>query len=148
MRFNLDYMPKTARDLIEIIGLPATLRLVKRRGGQTLRPAKGRNCAGAAAFSELSEDIGETAANKLASVVRDEISIPRCIAALREAERDAIRHDFDELTIGPDACSGRRAAKTLAGRYKCTERWIYKVLSMAYVSGGEIVDSDSQMPLF
>ena len=48
MKLSLDHLPTSARDLIDLIGLPATLCLVEACRGQTLAIPKGKRLRGEA----------------------------------------------------------------------------------------------------
>lgn len=110
---NPDYFPQSALDLIEDIGLEATIKIVEQRGGVRLFvPVKAKS------DHWLMDCIGQDSFEQLVLVSAGlEIEIPRCCAALR-----ALR----ESEIHAGAQSGETNA-VLALRFGYTERGIRKV---------------------
>lgn len=118
MKLSLDDLPESLRDVVELIGLAATLRLVEHYGGliklyvpREMEPDH-----------HLARAIGLTAARKLAERYGADCvtSIPRCADGIRRL-RDA------EIV--------RRAAKetpaALALLYGMTERNVWYILAQA-----------------
>ena len=136
MKLNLAKLPRNARVLADLLGLEATLALVRHYGGRTIWPAKG-----GAAYAALAEAIGEAAAARFVRHFREPVSIPQCDAAMRAAEREAIRAEFDTLTR--TGLSARAAVARLATRY--TDRHVWRILSST--DDGEIRDA-GQAELF
>lgn len=145
MKLSLDHLPATAQRLIEAIGLPATLALVKHFGGRTIMPPMGIQPAGVIRRAELEEAIGAEAAGRLAEAFREPVSIPLCTAALRAVDREALRDAFDDLT-GRQAWSARAAVSHLARQHRTTERHVWRVLKLA-PDVGAVADL-AQMGLF
>lgn len=139
MKLALDHLPRTARMLAEVIGLPATLALVLAYRGRTLLPPKGLQRPGIIRLAELEEKIGPEAAGKLAAHFREPIAIPTCLHAIRMAVHEDIRAEFDRLTR-QEGYSARAAVDALAGRPPLfyTDRHVWRILSQA--GGGEVVE--------
>ncbi|MDO8933549.1 MAG: Mor transcription activator family protein [Rhodocyclaceae bacterium] len=110
MKLSLDHLPRTARDLVELLGLPATLRLVESYGGKTIDVAKGKRARGIAQILEISERIGAIAAQKLAGRYGGApLPVPSCKRAVLAMRDAALQARFDELTG-----AGRSARSTVA----------------------------------
>lgn len=119
-------LPESIRDIALIIGLPATLRLVKEWGGSSFSFSKNINEAGQEQFAELEEIIGQSAAKTLTHHYGGTVLyIPRCIAALREARDRAIRAQFDSMTRSQTAVS---TVNVLAKRYRTSDRNVWAIL--------------------
>jgi len=136
VKLNLARLPRNARLLADLLGLEATLALVQAYGGRSIWPAKG-----GAAYAALAETIGEPAAAKFVRHFREPVFVPRCDEAIRAAQREAIRAEFDALTRG--GLSARQAVARLAVRY--TDRHVWRILSST--DDGEIRDA-GQAELF
>lgn len=123
---SLDHLPGTARELVDLIGLPATLRLVDAYGGRTIQIAKGKRSRGAAQLQALAECVGKVAARAIAErYPGDFLSIPNCkraVAALRDARLQA---RFDELTA---VHSARAAVALLTAEFGLVESSIWRAL--------------------
>lgn len=141
MKLAVDHLPKSARLIAQVIGLPATLALVEHYAGQRFTPPKA-----GADYAALAEVIGEAAAAKLAAHFREPIDVPKCQEAMRAVVHDALREDFDALTHGPESLSARRAVTELVRRYGYVDRYVWRLLKQADTSGA-VVDS-AQAELF
>ena len=131
MKLNLDRLPASMRLIVELIGLPAVLRLVGEYGGTTLWPAhSGPNGA------HLAEVLGEAPATALCKHFRDPIYIPLCRAALIAVEHDAIRTEGDELERS--GLSARDAVAHLARKYRHSDRYIWTLRKRANHGGVEV----------
>lgn len=118
MKLALDALPATARRIAELIGLPATLRLVEAFGGLELRLSQGIQASGMARFAEVAEVIGEDHARRLAREFRQgRVTVPLCHAAIRAAQAEAIRQEFDRLTL-TDGWTGTDAVRHLVRQYR------------------------------
>lgn len=111
--FPVDCLPESILELIDVIGLPAALRIVEARGGIRLCVPKT-----AAPDHWLAQAIGMTAFERLVAYYEgEEIEVAKCAAAmqrLREREIDAAAREGETNT-------------TLARRYGYTERGIRKL---------------------
>lgn len=135
-------LPKSIRDLVELIGLPATLTLVKAYGGIYLKVPVGVRADGATR-ARLVGMLGEEAAEKLIRTYGGErVAIARCEAALRDERDRRIIAEYDANT----------SAATLALREGMTERNIRNILKRvpgASVGLGDLARmDDKQMGLF
>jgi hypothetical protein len=148
MQLIVEQLPKTARDLVEVIGLPATLALVEQFKGRMLPVPKliGRG----AQYHAIAEVIGEPATNALcARAGGTEMFIPKCVDAIRAHTHNKLRQDFDELTRRQKLpLSGRTAVAMLVETYNYTERHIWRLLSEADIAGDSVDSKDGQMALF
>lgn len=148
MQLIVEQLPKTARDLVEVIGLPATLALVEQFKGRMLPVPKliGRG----AQYHAIAEVIGEPATNALcAHAGGTEIPVPKCVEAIRAHTHNKLRQDFDELTQRQKLpLSARTAVAMLVDKYSYTERHIWRVLSQADAAGDAVDSRDGQMALF
>lgn len=127
MSLSLNHLPRTARELVELIGLPATLRLVEAYRGQTLAIPKGKRLRGAAQIREISERIGAVATKALCRHHGGTyLSVPSCTAAMR-ATRDArLQARFDELTKANH--SARHAVTVLVREFVLDGSTVWRVL--------------------
>lgn len=101
---HMDDLPEAAHALIEVIGLQATIDLVKAHGGDEIKvPAVVDG--NSRAWAMLEESIGYQAAEKLVQsrFKGTPVYVPLCTAALRAArDRDIIRRidsgeEFDQV---------------------------------------------------
>lgn len=85
--YATDYLPASLREVVDIIGMQAALKLVEHFGGVALYvPAE------ITPDHRITQAIGERAATLLWEHYRgDTIDIPRCHAALREARNAELR---------------------------------------------------------
>ncbi len=115
-RLTLDDLPESLRDVVELIGLPATLRLVESYGGiialyvpRDIDPDH-----------PIAVAIGIAAARKLAARYGADTlrNIPRCVDGLRRIRNAEIR-----------ARHPHESAARLALDYSLTERQIWSILA-------------------
>lgn len=141
MKLAVDHLPRTARMIAEVIGLPATLALVLAYRGRTLVPPRGVQRPGVIRLAELEEHIGAEAAERLGRAFREPIAIPTCLNAIRMAVHEDIRAEFDRLTR-VERYSARAAVDALAGRPPLyyTDRHVWRILSLAG-GAGEVVEA-------
>lgn len=118
-----------ARELVDYIGLPATLRLVAEYGGQTLAIPKGTRERGQEIIAELGQAIGETAARKLAASYGGEyLYVPMCkpgLTALRDTELQA---RFDAMTSKAGGMTARTAVNRLVKEFGVTGSTVWRAL--------------------
>lgn len=117
MNLSLDDLPGSLREIAELIGLPATLRLVEHYGGvialyipREIEPDH-----------HLARALGVTAARKLASHYGTDSlrNIPRCVRGLRRLRDTEIR-----------ACrAAGESPPALALKFGLTERQIWTILA-------------------
>ena len=115
-----DDLPATARELVEVIGIDATIDLVKACGGDDLKIPEVAN-GKSQMWAFLVETVGPDAASKLVQRYGDggpAIYVPMCVAALRiHRDREIIRR----LTAGEPFAKLRR-------EYKMSRRNMYRIL--------------------
>jgi hypothetical protein len=106
-----DCLPYTAHALIAVLGAVAACKLLNARPGATIVVPKhpDANPAGARAWAELAELIGEPAMVRLSGWRGGEaLPVPVCQAARNELRARAIRAMYDRLTR-EEGRSGRQA---------------------------------------
>lgn len=118
---QLEDLPESLREIIELIGLPATLKLVARWGGVRLYvPEK------VYADHVLARTVGLDNAAALCEVfARCELIVPKCDAALGRIRDRQIRHRFQ---------AEGWPAHRLARHYHLTERHVYRILAQTDVA--------------
>jgi hypothetical protein len=126
---DLRDLPQSAVDLINLIGLPAALRLVQKKPGHPFPVPKGENNnpEGAALFSALAEIVGLDNARILVRVYGGTILyIPRCKVAMTRAQHRQIASDYDaRLKSGEPHIA---IISTLALAHSFTTRWVEIIL--------------------
>lgn len=122
-------LPAKARELVDLLGLPVTLRLVKEYGGQTFMVPKGKRALGMARIAGLRETIGAEGAQKLAFNYGGEyLAVPACkrpLQLMRDADMAA---RFDAMTTGPAAQSARCAVNQIAKDFGLTSGTVWRAL--------------------
>lgn len=119
-------LPPIILEIIEIIGINDTLKLIKVIGGTSFKFSVGaKDCP---RYRILCEAIGTTQTSKLLERFRgsDEY-IPRCEAALRAARYEQFKHEFLHLTQF-EKKSARMALLELCPKYQITERTGWKII--------------------
>lgn len=111
MEIDAQYLPPRAKDLADLVGLPALLRLVEWRGGVTLRiptACPGRD-------HELAKRLGLQATSQLVDVYGgEEIEIPRCLSAVKAVtNREMVQRRLSGET-----------EEAVALAYGVTGRWV------------------------
>lgn len=92
---NMDMLPKTARDLVEVIGLDATIDLVKMFGGDEIT-VPGLVDGDARMWDLLVECVGREAAVQLVEHFGEaRVYVPMCQAALRSLRNREIVTAYD-----------------------------------------------------
>lgn len=116
MKISLDHLPRTARDLVDLIGLPATLRLIEARGGQMITVPKRKRAQGEALFEQLLELVGPEAAEKICQRYGGEyLTIPSCKRAAHAVRDAELQARFDALLA--EGLGARAVANQLAGEF-------------------------------
>lgn len=149
MTLDLSLLPPTARDLADLIGLPATLRLVEGWGGRAVQIARGKRAKGKAQLDELAAIVGRLEANKLAQRYGGGVlTIPLCADALRGARDGALQSRFDALTTTAGH-SARQAVALLVGEFGIHESTVWRALKRPTMATEQVaVRDDRQMGLF
>ena len=110
---NPDYFPQSVRELVDVIGLEPTLKLVNERGGTRIFiPVKTDS------KHWLNDCIGAEAFTKLVAVYQGmELELPKCQAALLALREEQIAQEFENGATNAE----------LALKYGYTERGIRKL---------------------
>lgn len=116
MKLSLAHLPRTARDLVDLIGLPATSRLIEARGGQVLAIPKCKRARGEARLIDLADIVGMIAAKKISQSYGGEyLTVPSCKRAIAAVRDGRLQARFDELLKA--GVGARRIANQLAGEF-------------------------------
>ncbi len=139
---SMDNLPKSIRDIVDLVGMPATMALVKAYGGIYLKVPTGARADGAVR-ARLIGLMGEEAAEALIRTYGGErVAIARCAAALRDERDNRIISSYDAGT----------SATTIALREGMTERHVRTILKRVpgegYGLAERAVVDDKQMGLF
>ena len=131
MSVRLEDLPESLRDIVDLVGVQAAVRLVENFGGLTKLYVPKR----VDEDHVLAKKLGLKTARALAEEYGgDEIrNIPRCLASIRAVRNARIRGAFD---------AGASAA-SLALRFGLTERQIWNILS-----AGASASAERQSELF
>lgn len=113
MELCIEYLPESIQEMIDVIGLQATLLIVQERGGIRLCvPTK------VSESNWLTQLIGKEAMSKLVEYYcGEEVEIPRCASAIKAAQDQKI---FEKLKAGVSQAK-------LAREFGYTERGIRKL---------------------
>lgn len=116
MKISLDHLPRTARDLVDLIGLPATLRLIEARGGQMITVPKRKRRAGEELFEQLVALVGPEPAEKICQRYGGEyLTVPSCKRAAHAVRDAQLQARFDALLAA--GLGARAVANQLAGEF-------------------------------
>ena len=129
-----DLLPKTALELVGMLGTEAAAALLNARPGcEFLVPKHAdRHPAGARRWAELAEIVGEQGVQALAARWGgDVIGVPVCNDARFELRARAIRAEFDRLTVN-EGYSGKQAIYEIGIKFApISSRAIEKILNRA-----------------
>ncbi len=122
MRLSVRHLPPLLQDFVEVIGLPATLKLVEHFGGVRIYvPSDPERLS---ADHALVRALGPGAAERLTQYSPNaEIAVPRCLAAIRRVRDAEIRRAHHEEGV---------TAARLARAHALTERQVYAILSLPF----------------
>ncbi len=122
-------LPESARNLVRLIGLPKTIKLIDHLGGTTFPVAKGLTRMGQARYELLAEVVGMDAADTLTAEYGGEpLYIPNCKDALRRVRDRAIHSRFDALVKAGYSANG--AVAELAREHRLSDRRIWEILKV------------------
>lgn len=125
-------LPAKARELVEFLGLPVTLLLVKEYGGQTFMVPKGKRALGVARVAELAEVIGTEAAEKLCHTYGGEyLTVPTCKRPLQLLRDADMQSRFDAMTSPAGGLSARCAVNQIAKDFGLTSGTVWRALKRA-----------------
>ena len=130
MKLSLAHFPQTARDLVDLIGLVATLRLIEAAAGQVLTIPKGKRKKGMVLLDNLAAIVGEDAAEKIVGRYGGGyLTVPSCkraALAVRDAELQA---RFDALL--KDGLGARAVANRIAGEFRLDVSTVWRISKRA-----------------
>ncbi len=120
-------LPDSIQEIIDIIGLPATVKVVEALGGVTVKfPQRGGKLHPVIELTR--EAIGEDALNSLADYFAGgEVYIPRCEAALCHLKHQRFIDEVAALT--EDGLSITTAVMQLCPKYQFSDRTAWKILA-------------------
>lgn len=117
------YLPESVKEIVEVIGLPDTEKLVKAFGGCSFQFARSGSY-----FARLKNVLGQDVAIKLQRYMGGcEVYIPRCETALRILRNQRLYADFCQLTE-LDELSGSLAILKLCPKYNISDRTAWEVV--------------------
>lgn len=123
-----ELLPDTALEIATAIGEEAAEKLINTIGGARFKIGVGKNKTERLAI--LTEAIGHETAGKLMAVFGgEELYIPRCEAAAREARNRNLLNDWQQ-----NLDSGKSQLMTcskLAVKYRISDRTIYSIVKAA-----------------
>lgn len=131
-------LPESIRDMVDVIGLPATMQVVELLGGLSIKfPQRGVSLH--PEVEMLRPQLGDKVLAQLADCfVGGTIYIPRCEAALRHIRNQRFVDEVAALT--EDGLSTTAAIMRLCPKYKISDRTAWKILS-------KDVSQHQQLPL-
>lgn len=116
------YLPETVKEIVEVIGLPAAVALVKSFGGTGFYLTQN-----GLDYERAVSAIGEELAKKLTAYYhRAYLYLPKCDVALRVLRNRAFNADF--LALTGSGKSGRAAMIDLCGKYKISDRQGWEIV--------------------
>ncbi|MCL2297777.1 MAG: hypothetical protein FWC38_00490 [Proteobacteria bacterium] len=111
-----DLLPKTIREMVGVIGLPATTAFVRAFGGKLIHIPKGHRAASAASLAEI---VGEEEAMKLIRHYGDTtLAVPFCRGAVVAARNVEIVKAYD----------AGKSINELVDTYRITHRQLQNIL--------------------
>ncbi|GAB2182653.1 Mor transcription activator family protein [Denitratisoma sp. agr-D3] len=144
MKLSTAHLPPQALELVDLIGLAATLVLVECYPGRVLDIPTGDRRRGREFLAELADKIGTEAAEKLSQRYgASPLVVPKCAAALRACRDGKVQQRFDVLTAG--GLSARKAVAQLTGEFCLVERTIWRILKRC---PGDVMSNPQQPDLF
>jgi Mor family transcriptional regulator len=112
----IDLLPRTIRDMVRLIGWPATIAFVRAFGGKRIYIPRGTESGCAAALAEV---VGEDALGKLCRHFGDtRMNVPFCRGAMMQVRNVEIVHAYDAGT----------GLNELVDRYGISHRWLQIIL--------------------
>lgn len=121
-------LPESVQQIAELIGYPATARLLDKLGGTTFPIGKGLRALGAARVTLLRETIGDENAQLLVKHFGGEVLyLPRCDRALRELRNRSFLAEFAQLR--DSGVSSLMVMTQLCPKYGFSDRFAWGLLS-------------------
>ena len=122
-QIEIAMLPKGAQRLVELIGVPATLHLIKCHGGKRIRLFRRGD-----SVARLTDVIGAEAAKSLvAHFGCDPIEVPRCTNIFRARRNAKIKADFDRLTL-VEKYNFTSAVNCIVNTFNITDRHVSRIL--------------------
>lgn len=119
----IDYLPEIVQEMVRLIGLNDTQKLIEHFGG-----AEFCFTDGAYYFPRLKALLGKESAVILLQYFQSErVYIPRCEAGLRMLRNRQVLADFNYLTE-QKGLSARLAMLELCSKYKLSDRRLWEIL--------------------
>lgn len=121
-------LPESVQQIAELIGYPATARLLDKLGGTTFPIGKGLRALGAARATLLRETIGDVNAQLLVKHFGGEVLyLPRCDRALRELRNRSFLAEFAQLR--DSGVSSLMVMTQLCPKYGFSDRFAWGLVS-------------------
>ena len=121
-------LPESVRQIADLIGYPATEKLLQAFGGTTFPVGKGMRAMGASRAELLRQTVGDDNALLLAKNFGGEVLyLPRCDRALRELRNRAFITEFNSMRCG--GLSSLRVMTELCPKYGFSDRFAWRLLS-------------------
>lgn len=144
---ELELLPETARQLVRLLGLDATLNLVRAMGGRTVRIPHGNTARGRAVLAGLARCVGEEGARALArEYAATQLYIPRCARAFAALRNAALARDVEQWS--GQGLSRRGTVSRLSERYGISDRYVWRILREMPVRSGGSGRNESQAALW
>lgn len=128
---RLPQFPRTAADLVRIVGLAGTAAIIKAWGGGAWDvPIRvgGGNPAGRLRYAQLSELVGDAAAARVIGYWGGStLNIPNLKEVIWSSQQDKIRTEYDQLTVR-EGYSGREACFALAIKFGVTDKAVQNAI--------------------
>lgn len=121
----VEHLPKSAQNLIALIGLPSTLRLVDTHGGITVNLYNSET-----SLTRMGETVGRENAERLLKFYGNApFTVPLCMHALKSVRNAEILAEFDRLTM-KEKLSARASVMRITRRFTphIHERTIWRIL--------------------
>ncbi|MFJ5428557.1 Mor transcription activator family protein [Pectobacterium actinidiae] len=120
-------LPEVVLQIADLIGFPATARLLDKFGGTTFPIGKGLRALGARRAELLRETIGSDNAAQLVNVFGGStLYLPRCDRALRELRNQRFLSEFAALR--ESGTSGVMAMTQLCPAYGFSDRFAWELV--------------------
>lgn len=130
VKLSLAHLPRTARDLVDLIGLPAALALIEARGGQVLTIPKRKRKAGEELFADLLDLVGQDAAEKIVGRYGGEyLTVPSCRRAAHAVRDAELQARFDVLL--KEGKGARAIANQIAGEFRLDVSTVWRISKRA-----------------
>lgn len=124
LSFVEEYLPPIIKEMIDVMGLELTEKLVENFGGTTFSFSSEN-----VYYQRLKEKLGENNAARFYHYFQcEKIYIPQCKRALQELKKFRFYRDFCYLT-DTEGKSARIAMIELCPKYKISDRYGWKIIS-------------------